>query len=227
LAKGKQVSENPEIALVFGKRGDRPTYGRAYFRLVTELQQRQIPFLNLTATDPIPACVGVVITTRTESWSVKHSRIVIYDEADPNERVTEVVDRAIQIARGKKVYDELVIGVDPGDRIGVAAVVDGKIWRVRCCLSLGEASSVMDGILRDVEARRKIVRVGANSRSNQDDLISALNKTLSQNVVLEEVPEESTTRGAMHGRSRRRGIRDIYSAIEISTRKGRSIRRGF
>jgi len=212
--------------LIFGKKGDKPTYGRAYFRLVMELRQRQIPFLSLTVADPIPAYVGAVITTRAESRSVKHSRVVIFDGTDPDERVAEVVDRAIQAARGKEVYDELIIGVDPGERVGVAAVADGKIWKARYCLGVKEALSTIDHFLRGVEARRRVVRVGTNSRYNQDDLILALGRSLPQNVVLEEVPEMSTTRGSMYRRPRRRGIRDIYSAVEISTRKGRMIRRG-
>jgi len=212
--------------LVFGKPSNKPTYGRAYFLLVTEFRQRGIPFLSLTAAEQIPAQVRAVITTRAESMFVRHPRVVIYDECDPREKVAEIVDRAIRTARGKDIYDELVIGVDPGERIGVAAIADGKIWKVGCCSGAGKAATIIGGILKDVEARRKVVRVGANSKSHQYPLILALNQTLPSNVELERVPEESTTRESTCGRPRRRGLRDINSAVKISTRKGRSIKRG-
>ena len=224
MTGGMDRSETPEIALVFGKAGSKPTYGRAYFELVTELRQRRIPFLSLTVTDPITAYIKAVVTTRAESRLIRHPHVVIYNGRG-SRRAAEVVDRTIQLMRGKEICDELIIGVDPGERTGIAAVADGEVLKVRCCSEIGETISVINRILRDIEARRKVVRVGASFKPRRGLSIPELDRALPPDVGIEVVPENSTTRGLIDRRPGRRGLRDIYSAVRISARKGRQIRR--
>lgn len=96
--------------------------GKAYYRLVNELKQRRTPFLSLLPGDHIPFNIKTVITTKGERPLVELSRVLVFqDETIP----TIIVDEAVRAARGKRNYDNTIIGIDPGKTFGVAAIADG------------------------------------------------------------------------------------------------------
>ena len=51
--------------------------GKAYFLLVNELKEKNIPFLSLVPGDPVPAEAKVVITTEQEKRLINHERILV------------------------------------------------------------------------------------------------------------------------------------------------------
>jgi len=58
--------------------------GKAYYKLVKELKERDIPFLSLTPRDHIPPSVKVVITTGKERRLITHPNVLVFnEETDP------------------------------------------------------------------------------------------------------------------------------------------------
>lgn len=191
--------------------------GRAYYNLVNELKNRQLPFLSLTPTDAIPLQLKVVITTAKEKLQVKHPNVLIYDT---KENPSKIIDKALQIVHGKSVFRRAVVGVDPGKTFGVALICDNIVLKTMICHSVNAALSNIVNTLSEVRADEMLVRIGDGAEPYRRILIGTLDKELPPNVSLETVSEIGTTRVAETLTSHRRGLLDVASAVEIASRSG-------
>jgi len=190
--------------------------GRAYYILVNELKKRGITFLSLRPWDSIPFDVKVVLTTEKEQASVKHPNIVILkNESDS----VVVVDEAIRIAQGKKDYDKVVVGVDPGETFGVAVLGDGNVLETFLCPSLEETLKMILESLGRIRASVKLVRVGNGAPNYAKELLSLLDAYLPKDAAIEIVSEAGTSH-FVNDTIHRRGLRDMMSAKVIAGRQG-------
>ena len=190
--------------------------GRAYYILVSELKKRGITFLSLRPWDSIPFDVKVVLTTEKEQASVKHPNIVILkNESDS----VVVVDEAIRIAQGKKDYDKVVVGVDPGETFGVAVLGDGNVLETFPCPSLEETLKMILESLGRIRASVKLVRVGNGAPNYAKELLSLLDAYLPKDAAIEIVSEAGTSH-FVNDTIHRRGLRDMMSAKVIAGRQG-------
>ncbi len=195
--------------------------GKAYYLLVNELKKRNVSFLSLTPNDTIPIDVKVVITTKKEHPKITHENVLEYEEEkDP----VEVVDEAVRIAKGKRTYERLVVGVDPGQNFGVAVLGDGNMVETKNCTSLNETVKTIKDVLNRTPVTHTIVRIGNGAPSYAEELWRLLNEALPGNVVIESVREEGTSQ-SLGEISHRRGKRDISSATKIAQRQGRVLPR--
>jgi hypothetical protein len=198
--------------------------GKAYYLIVNELRKRNIPFLSLTPNDPIPVEIKAVITTEKEKHLINHEKIFTYKtEAGLEAMITS----ALQKIRGKELYDKLVIGVDPGEVIGLAVLADGNVLETANCFSVDETLEKIRSIIKNLENTNVgsySVKIGDGMPKYKEELLSALDKTLPQNIVLEYVGEAGTSR-ALDEAKHRRGLRDIVSAIKIAGRNGHTFQR--
>lgn len=199
-----------EIALV-------TVSGKAYYRLVKELKGRNLPFLSLTPRDYVPLDIKVVITTREERHLIKHPNVLVFkDESD----AAVIVDEAIRVAEGKRNYDRVVIGVDPGKTFGVAVLADGNVLETRTCPGLEETKSTILKALDKAPAAMTTIRIGNGAPLYAKELLYLLDEAIPKGVVMETVSEAGTSR-FVKGTTHRRGAKDLMSAMKIAERKGR------
>jgi hypothetical protein len=190
--------------------------GRAYYKLVNELERKGLPFLSLKPWDSIPLNIKVVITTEEERHLVTHPNVLIFEsESNP----TSVVDEAILGVRGKQGYEKVVVGVDPGETYGVAVLGDDNVLETLNCSSLKEAVNVILDDSKRFPAAVSVVKVGDGAPAYTKGLLHSLDEALAQETVIEVVSESGTSR-FVNETAHRRGLRDAMSAIEIAGRKG-------
>jgi len=195
--------------------------GRAYYKLVNELKKKGLSFLSLKPWDPIPLNIKVVITTKEERHLVTHPSVLIF-EYESNS--TSVIDEAILVVQGKRSYEKVVVGVDPGKTYGVAILGDDSILETLNCSSLKEAINVIVDCLKRVPATVNVVKIGDGAPAYAKELLHSLDETLPQETVIEIVSEAGTSR-FMSETAHRRGLKDAMSAIEIAGRKGQTLPR--
>ncbi len=210
----KGQTMKPKIAVV-------TISGRAYYLLVNELKRKKASFLSLTPNDNIPIDVKVVITTEKERSRITHENVLTYEE---DKNPAEVVDEAIRVVRGKRIYDRLVVGVDPGQNLGVAVLGDGEVLQTKSCSNLRETLDAIKEVLSRTPANCAIVRIGSGVPSFVEELSNRLNEVLPENVTIESVREEGTSQ-SFGQTSHRRGKRDVNSAIKIGQRQGKALPR--
>lgn len=195
--------------------------GRAYYKLVNELKRKDLPFLSLKPWDPIPLNIKVVITTKEERHLVTHPNVLIFErESNP----TSVIDEAILVVQGKRSYEKVVVGVDPGKTYGVAVLGDDNVLETLNCSSLEETVNVVLDGLKRVPATVRVVKVGNGAPAYKKGLLHSLDEALPQETVIEIVSEAGTSR-FMNETTHRRESKDAVSAIEIAGRKGQTLPR--
>jgi len=190
--------------------------GRAYYKLVNELKRKGLPFLSLKPWDPIPLDIKVVITTKEERNLVAHPNVLIFEyESNP----TSIIDEAVLGVQGKRSYEKVVVGVDPGKTYGVAVLGDDNVLETLNCSGSKEAVNVILDDLKRFPATVSVVKVGDGAPAYTKGLLPSLDETLPQETVIEVVSEAGTSR-FMNETAHRRGLRDAMSAIEIAGRNG-------
>lgn len=180
---------------------------RLYHDLVSHLKERDIPFLSLSFHQAIPPEVGAVLTSAEEAETVDFPTKVSCGE------VEDAVAQALQLLRGKASFGEIVVGVDPGPRPGVAALGDGELVDARTSPSPEAVAEVVQGIQRNHTSERFRIRVGHGDPTNRNRILNALSQA---GLQAEIVDERGTTR-----RDRRRDdARNIEAAVDIAMVRG-------
>lgn len=191
--------------------------GKTYFLVVSELKRRGIPFLSLIPGESIPAETKTVITTQAEKTFVSHSRILFWEgTTDPEILGNEVV----KILLGKENYETMLIGVDPGEVLGIVAIADGQVIDSENCFSVRETLNKIESILKTVDPSTTSVTVKIGRGV---PIYRILLRTLDQKLppwVLLEIVEEAGTNGHTKEGRNRRSLRHIISATLIARRPG-------
>ena len=195
--------------------------GKAYYKLVKELKGRRLPFLSLTPEDEIPLYIKAVITTKEERDLISHPNVLIFNDEIGAEAV---IDEAVRVVEGKRNYDKVVIGVDPGKTFGLAVVADGKVLETVACSSLEETLNTILKTLDRAPAVASMVRIGDGAPIYTKKLLRLLDKALPKEVIIEIVSEAGTSH-FMRETTHQRGSRDVMSAIKIAERRGQALPR--
>ncbi len=180
---------------------------RLYHDLVSYLKERDLPFISLSFNQPIPPEVGVVLTSPDELNRIEFRSIV------PCDRVEDAVAKALQLIRGRSSFQEIVVGVDPGPRPGVAILGDGELVDTRTAPSPEAVLDIFQSVSSNYRSEVCRVRVGHGDPTNRNRILNALSQA---QVEAEIVDERGTTR-----RDRRRDdARNIEAAIDIAKARG-------
>ncbi len=194
--------------------------GKAYFLIVNELREQEIPFVSVIPGEPLPSEVKVVITTEQEKPKVKHEKTLVFSGENS---LIDLFNEIKRILLGKEVFEKIIVGIDPGEAIGLAVIADGKVIEEGNCFSTPELISSILKSIRNINftVTSICVKIG-NGVPIYKDLFQALDDALPSEVMLEVVNEAGTNR-PLHRRSRK--IRHISSAKRIAARTGNIIPR--
>jgi len=197
--------------------------GKAYFLIVNALREQHIPFLSVVPGDRMPSEVKVVITTEKESNLINHQRTLVFQsEVD----LDDLVDEIKHILEGKDAYEKIIIGVDPGEAIGLAVIADGKVISQDNCFSINELAKNIAKIVKNLDFSFTSVSIKiGNGVPIYREILENLDATLPPQVTLEAVSEVGTNKLLKESRHNR-GVRHIASAIRIASRTGYIIPRG-
>lgn len=178
------------------------------------MRSRGLNFIALSPKEAIPPSVGAVITTEDEVDKIDFDESKIVAAKKP--RVA--IDRALQLLRGKRKYREIIIGIDPGKRPGIAVLGDGAIIAVHQT-SPSEVYEVVKQIINEYHADQFIIKIGHGARLIRNQIINSL---IDLGIHIELVDENGTTPRLGKGVHSSQ-ISDIVAAINIAKLKGETI----
>jgi len=181
-----------------------------YYEMVRVFRERGVPFLSLVDGEEVPASVGVIVTSDGEAADINFPEVVSYTTPE------ETLAAAIRLLSGKREYARIVIGIDPGERPGVAVLGDG---RVLDSYQARSPEAVIEGVakaLSTLVAERYLVRIGHGAPTLRNRIIHSL---LRLEVPLEMVDETSSTPSSY----RTSAERDTVAAAAIALAKGMAI----
>jgi hypothetical protein len=175
-----------------------------YHDLVAELRERGVAFTTVSVDDDLPRGARVAITGADDPAPDEAG--VEHVVARPGE-AREAVERAL--ARLRDDDGRTVVGVDPGERPGVA-VLAGDTVVAAFQLPLDAAAETVREEVAD--APDPVVRVGDGARRWSARLVDALS-----DLPVELVDETGTTPSLGAGA---RGMGDVLAAVNIARREG-------
>jgi len=178
-----------------------------YHGAVNELRDRGVTFTTIELDDDLPEETTVIVSaTDEEPPNPDDVPVVRADPDDPRRAVDEVV----AILRGGS--GRTIVGVDPGERPGVA-VLSGDMVVATFHVPLVDAAEVVREEVDD--AVDPLVRVGDGARLQGAKIIDDL-----EDVPVELVDETGTTPYLGTGA---RGMGDVLAAVNIARLDGERV----
>ena len=178
-----------------------------YHEVVTALRERGVDFTTREPGEPVPERTGVVVTGPAENPAVPAGVAVVTAEPGDPRAAVEAILGHLRGGEGRTV-----VGVDPGDRPGVA-VLQGEVVVATFQVPAAEAADVVAAELED--AVDPLVRVGDGARLVGARLVEDL-----PDVPVELVDETGTTPYLGAGA---RGMGDVLAAVNIARIPGERV----
>jgi hypothetical protein len=176
---------------------------RTYFEMLEALRKHDLKFVSLDFSEPIPASVGVVITTEAERERVDFEKVVTYPDPEA------AIARARRMLSGEKTMKEIVIGIDPGIKPGFAVLSDGIVMSRSLAQSPESVAEMVDDVVKEYPTTKVIVRLGNGDRTNRNRIFNSL---WDSGQMVEIVDERNTTK--------RSQTPDEDAAVEIAMTPG-------
>jgi predicted RNase H-like nuclease (RuvC/YqgF family) len=204
------------------------TSGRAYYRISNLLKRINIPFTDIVLPESnggdeescfnsyfLEQEFGVIITTRKERLYFRGNRVICEEDLGDDPGVAKV--KLISTLYPPKKEDRFVVGVDPGERTGVAAFMNHREVESSVCSSIEEALSRVVVLMNNAPEIRKTVKIGCGNPLLAKNMARALNARLVNPVEIHLVNEDGTSILRKKGRFSE-GTRDQRAAKLIAFR---------
>ena len=114
--------------------------------------------------------------------------------------------------------DELLIGIDPGKRIGLSIYYYGREVEHSLHISMEDLVSHLVRILAGLRAKKKIIKIGNGNMKMAKKITNLLNLKYCSDFEIEFVDEQKTSVKSKN--YNQRGKRDMQSAKYIIQREG-------
>ncbi|QLH05314.1 hypothetical protein C5F49_08275 [Nitrosopumilus oxyclinae] len=159
---------------------------------------------------------NLILTTQMESPK-KCEKILLHEDVLEHH---PTVLRGVMMQKLNLSFEEenLVLGVDPGQRIGLSIFYYGIEIERSVHNSIEELVYHIIGILSGLRAKRKILKIGDGNMLVAKQIVKMLNLKYCSSFELEFIDERKTSMKIKN--FNQRGKRDMLSAKYISQREG-------
>jgi hypothetical protein len=181
-----------------------------YHDIIKGLKKRNVAYVSLASSEDHPRRIGVILTSQKELHRIPLSKKVAVDTYDS---IDYAIDLAVQKLTGKELYSKIFIGIDPGERPGIAIVCDDIILQKIQVDSPEKVAAEVKRFLKVYPSKETCIRIGHGSVINRNRIINSL---IPLEVPIEIVDETRTT----PAQQKRRCIRDSEAAAAIALLSG-------
>jgi hypothetical protein len=189
--------------------------GRSYYKIVSMLKSMNIGFSSLSPEEASRTNAKIIITTRNEASLIRREDLIFDFQLDTSPALFKAM--LLKNLSGNYIEDILVVGVDPGNRIGIYVLYLHTELYSTVRSSLREAVKFIMNILSCINSSKKILKIG-NGDSIKCNHIAQEIKNQNGSVRIEIVNEFGTSRNILPNCRRNR---DVGSAKSIAFRSGR------
>jgi hypothetical protein len=189
--------------------------GRSYYKIVSILKSMNIGFSSLSPEEASRTNAKIIITTKNEASLIRREDLIFDFQLDTSPALFKAM--LLKNLSGNYSEDMLVVGVDPGNRIGIYVLYLHTELYSTVRSSLREAVKFIMNILSCINSSKKILKIG-NGDSIKCNHIAQEIKNQNGSVIIEIVNEFGTSRNILPNCRRNR---DVGSAKSIAFRSGR------
>ncbi len=181
-----------------------------YHDIVKGLKKRKVAYISLSILDNIPRRIGVILTSQKELKEIPLNKTIAVDTQDT---IDYAIDLALQKLTGKELYSKIFIGIDPGERPGIAIVGDDILLQKMQVGGPENVASEIKRLLKVYPSKDTCIRIGHGSMITRNQIINSL---ISLKLPIEIVDETRTT----PSQQKRRCVRDGEAAAAIALISG-------
>ena len=209
---------------------------RLSFLLQEKLALRGIATEQIVPGKPAARNSVLVVTTEEEfkNNTLIYEKLVVLSRSEVM-NISKAITKVLLGLEGKRIWESLIIGVDPGRTIGVAIITDGCLRGVLETREINEAIDYIFLTIKNNPAKMVIIRIGSTGGYRRILLLNELLNNKPSHVSIEVVDELQTTpascQDAREGilNSSREGQKliagkDASAAMKIAFRLGESIK---
>lgn len=120
------------------------------YEIVKVLKMLNIPFVFLKKSESIPNNVCAIIS----SEKLNNKRTIFYEG-----NAKKTVLKAISICKGRENFEEVIVGIDPGNRVGIVVLADGNLIEAKIVLNC-KLEEFIKSILMDYPANSFVFKIG-------------------------------------------------------------------
>ncbi len=158
-----------------------------FYDLVKVLKKRKTPYVALSSPRHIPSRIGVIITSKKDDNVLKSPKRIVVENFDTFDHA---IDASLQLLIGKEMYTRIVIGIDPGERPGIAIIGDDMLLHKTQVDSPEKVVQLIRRFLREYPAMETVIRIGNGSIITRNRIINSL---IALQIPIEIVDETKTT----------------------------------
>lgn len=193
-------------------------HGRPYYEITHALKQMEIRYDSISPEESADSDCKVIITTRDEAGIISGRKAVMLDtELAKYPAIAKA--KILRNIAGPQADDQLTVGIDPGNRIGISVMYLHEEIASTVESSPAGAVEQISAVLGGIVSHRKVVKIGDGNIKMALSMAWAIKKKFND-VEVEIVDEHGTSRPQTN-EVNRRGIRDRLSARTIAFRHGR------
>jgi len=190
--------------------------GKSYFKFVNILKNLRLNFDSALPEEIKSSEKRLILTTVKESSNIQSNLILLDNEFDQDpiiirSKIAEKLESGIH-------DNSLIIGIDPGNRIGLSVFYLEKEIESSIFTSVDDLISHIVKILVGINAERKVVKIGNGNMRVAKQIANLLNLRFCSHFELEFVDERRTSLRIRN--YNKRGERDKISARYITQREG-------
>ena len=185
----------------------------AYYDIVSRLKRTHLRFTSVSSGQAMNPPKDLVVTSKMEISSFGGDAVAIEDlSEDPLIMEGQLLSRLLEESRRN-----LLIGIDPGSKIGLAIFYGGRELGTLTANSVEKSVESLVGLVKQVPHSSLSVKIGAGEPKASFRLASLMRERLPPSASVEMVNESGTSAG-------KRGAvgvtRDQRAAAMIAFRKG-------
>lgn len=190
--------------------------GKSYFKFINVLKCLKLNYDSVLPEEVTCSDRRLILTTMPESLQIPTNLILLDD--DFNYHPTIVKAKIVKKLQSGLNESSLVIGIDPGSRIGLSIFYYEKEIESSFYTSVDDLVSHIVKILGGISAQRKVVKIGNGTMRIAQHIVNSLNLQFCSHFELEFVDERKTSLKIRN--YNKRGERDKISARYITQREG-------
>ncbi len=188
--------------------------------MIAKFKEYHIPFAVLRKQDPIPLRTRIIITTASEARAFGSDKLVLFPSGGHG--TDFIVARIKNYMKNITQIKSIVVGIDPGKRIGIIVLVNDMLIENHT-MDIESFSRALKRILIPFEDHNITIRVGAGSHRYLSRILRTLHNLHGKFILSTEIVDERrTTRGGDSFGKFKLSPHEI-AALHIAARSGESI----
>jgi hypothetical protein len=192
--------------------------GKSYYKIINTLKLLQLNYEELSPSEAVNSYSRIIITSKEESPIFKKKNIIV--DSELNENPVIIKAKILRKLIESHTYDQLTIGIDPGNRIGISIFYLYDEIESVVLSTIESTVNFIIKILSGINAKKKIVRIG-DGNINMARTIAFVIKSNFKDLVHIEIVNEYGTSSIQNNESNRRILKDKSSARLIAFRSGK------